>query len=195
MTNKLTTNKVRFSFVRVFEPESFAGSKEKYSVRLLIPKSDKEFIKRYEAALTEAKELGKTKKWSGKIPTKLDTPLKDGDEQDLEKYPEHEGHWYINAKSTTRPDVLKPTGKDKDGRNVLVDITDTTEFYSGCYGKARLTLYPFDEAGNKGVSAILDGVVKTQAGESFGGGSDARSAFADEDLGIDDISDDDDYMN
>lgn len=193
MTSKLTTNKVRFAFARVFEPESFAGGTEKYSVRLLIPKSDTEFLERYKQALAVAKDLGKTKKWNGKVPTKLDLPLKDGDEVDLEKYPEHEDHWYINAKSTSAPDVLKPNGKDKDGRNILVDITDTTEFWSGCYGRARITLWPFDEAGNKGVSALLDGVVKTQNGESFGGGGgDTREAFADEDLGQDD---DDDFLN
>lgn len=191
--HKLTTGKVRFAFARVFVPEAFAGQAEKYSVRLLIPKDDKAFIKRYEAALAAAKELGKAKKWGDKVPGRMDLPLKDGDEVDLEKYPEHEGHWYINAKSINKPDVLKPNGKDKDGRNILADITDTTEFYSGCYGKARITLWPFAEAGNKGISALLEGVVKTQDGESFSGGGDAKAAFADEDLGQDD--DDDDFLS
>lgn len=190
-SSKLMTGKVRFSFVRVFEPESFGGNAAKYSVRLLIPKSDKSFIERYDAALVAAKEIGKAKKWGGKIPHKLDMPLRDGDvDVDLEKYPEHAGHWFINARSSSKPDVLKPVGKDKDGRNILTDITDETEFYSGCYGKARITLWPFDEAGNKGVSALLDGVVKTQNGEAFGGGGDAKAAFADEDLGLDDEDDD-----
>lgn len=192
MSNKFTTTKVRFAFVRVFEPDSFNGGDEKYSVRLLIPKDDKEFLRRYNAALEEAKEIGKDRKWKGKIPAKLDLPLRDGDELDEEKYTGHAGHWYINAKSTDRPTVVKPAGKNKDGKNILVDIEDKTEFYSGCYGLARITLWPFEQAGNRGISAILEGVVKTQDGEAFGGGNDSKSAFEDEDLGLEDINDDED---
>ena len=37
---QITTGRVRFSFVNVFTPRSINGSDEKYSVTLLIPKSD-----------------------------------------------------------------------------------------------------------------------------------------------------------
>ena len=37
---KVVTGEVRFSFLNVFEPKSINGSEEKYSVSLLIPKTD-----------------------------------------------------------------------------------------------------------------------------------------------------------
>ncbi len=40
MATKVITGKVRASFVHVFEPQSINGSEPKYSVSLIIPKSD-----------------------------------------------------------------------------------------------------------------------------------------------------------
>ena len=37
---KVVTGEVRFSFLNVFEPKSINGSDPKYSVSLLIPKTD-----------------------------------------------------------------------------------------------------------------------------------------------------------
>ena len=41
---KVVTGEVRFSYLNVFEPKSINGSEEKYSVSLLIPKSDTKTI-------------------------------------------------------------------------------------------------------------------------------------------------------
>lgn len=46
MSTKVITGKVRFSYVNVWEPKSVNGSDPKYSVSLIIPKSDKETLKR-----------------------------------------------------------------------------------------------------------------------------------------------------
>ena len=40
--NKFVTGKVRFSFVHVFEPAETLNGQMKYSVSILIPKTDKE---------------------------------------------------------------------------------------------------------------------------------------------------------
>ena len=41
---KVITGKVRFSYANVFEPKSVNGSTPKYSVSLIIPKSDKKTL-------------------------------------------------------------------------------------------------------------------------------------------------------
>ena len=71
---KVVTGKVRFSYVHVFKPWAGAeGQEPKYSVCVLIPKSDKKTLAAIEKAIEAAKEEGK-EKWGGKIPTKLNLP-------------------------------------------------------------------------------------------------------------------------
>lgn len=193
-TTKVITGKVRLSFVNIFTPSSINGGDEKYSVTLMIPKSDKETLRKIKAAVDAAKELGKTSKWGGKLPNSLDLPLHDGDaEKDLEKYPEFEGHYYINAKSNTKPNIAKPIGKDSEGKTRLQEITDSTEVYSGSYAKASINFYPFDIKGNKGVAAGLNSIVKVQDGEFLGGRSNINDDFANEDF--DDCVEGDDFMS
>jgi hypothetical protein len=42
---------------------------------------------------------------------------------------------------------------------------DPTKFYPGCYGRADVTVAPFDAAGNKGVTFFLNGVQFARHGE------------------------------
>ena len=69
----------RISFANIWEPRSINGSEEKYSVSCIIPKDDKKTIARIQSAVEAAKELGRSKKWGGKIPPNLKLPLRDGD--------------------------------------------------------------------------------------------------------------------
>ena len=77
---KVITGKVRFSYCHVFEPAAVSEGSEdkKYSVSIIIPKSDKATLKKIEAAIEEAKKLG-VAKWGGKMPKSLKLPLRDGD--------------------------------------------------------------------------------------------------------------------
>ena len=57
MATKVITGKVRFSFVNIFEPkENNNGGDPKYSVTLLIPKSDTVTLGKIKEAMTEARE-------------------------------------------------------------------------------------------------------------------------------------------
>ncbi len=78
MATKAIIGKVRASFAHVFEPQSINGSKPKYSVFLIIPKTDTETVGKIKAAIEEAKQNG-VPKWGGKIPPNLKLPLRDGD--------------------------------------------------------------------------------------------------------------------
>jgi len=191
---KVITGKVRLSYCHIFEPRPDDDGNEKYSCSILIPKSDKETLRKIKAAVDAAVELGKSK-WGGKVPANLKKPLRDGDEErpDDEAYA---GHYFLNATSKTRPGIAKPIGKGPDGKMKFQEITDSTEVYSGCYAKVSLNFYPFDAKGNRGVAAGLNNVVKVQDGDFLGGRSSVNDDFADENFDdVVDISDDEDFLN
>lgn len=179
---KVITNKVRFSYVHVFTPTAVGESEDKkYSVSIIIPKSDKETIKLIKEAVKNATEKGKIDKWGGKVPANLKTPLRDGDEE----RPEDEAYanaYFINASAVTKPGVV-----DKN----LEPITDEEEFYSGCYGRASITFYAFNASGNKGIAAGLNHVQKTSDGEALGGRVSPEVDFDDEP----DFDDEDDFLD
>jgi hypothetical protein len=79
-TTKVVTGKVRFSYAHVFEPHSVEeGGVKKYSVSLLIPKSDTATVTKIKAAIELAIVEGTAKHFAGKRPANLKTPLRDGD--------------------------------------------------------------------------------------------------------------------
>lgn len=164
---------VRFSYAHVFEPHSTNGGDPKYSVSLLIPKSNTGAVKLIEEAVNAAKQLGKTSKWGGKIPGNCKMPLRDGDaeREDDENYA---GHYFLNANA---PEKSRPAVKVADGGE-LFDAMDSEEFYSGCYGAAVINFYPFDANGNRGVAAGLNVVVKTRDGDKLGGGVNVEEALS-----------------
>lgn len=175
VSTKVVTGEVRFSYVNVFEPKSINGSDEKYSVSLLIDKRDTKTIEAIERAIEAAKQAG-VAKFGGKIPPVLKLPLRDGDTErpDDENYA---GKMFINANCKTKPGLIEKNG---------MEIIDTTEFYSGCYGKASVTFYAFNSNGNKGIACGLNNIMKTRDGEPLGGRSRAVDDFAN-DIEEDDI--------
>jgi hypothetical protein len=192
-STKVITGKVRLSYTHIFEPQSIDGGDEKYSTAILIPKSDKETLRKIKAAVDAAVELGKSK-WGGKVPANLKRPLRDGDEErpDDEAY---KGHYFLNATSKNKPGVAKPIGKDANGKTKFAEITDQTEVYSGCYAKVSLNFYAFDAKGNRGVAAGLNNVVKVQDGDFLGGRASLNDDFSDEDFDTDDMGDDEDFLS
>lgn len=175
VSTKVVTGEVRFSYVNVFEPKSINGSDEKYSVSLLIDKRDTKTIEAIERAIEAAKQAG-VAKFGGKIPPVLKLPLRDGDTErpDDESYA---GKMFVNANCKTKPGLIEKNG---------MEIIDTTEFYSGCYGKASVTFYAFNSNGNKGIACGLNNIMKTRDGEPLGGRSRAVDDFAN-DIEEDDI--------
>lgn len=173
---KVITGKVRFSYANVWEPKSINGGDEKYSVSLIIPKSDKETIAKINAAVEAAKKEG-ISKFGGKIPANLKLPLRDGD---LDR-PDDEAYansYFVNANSTTKPNIV-----DKNVQPIL----DSTEFYSGCYGRASIVFYAFNSNGNKGIACGLQNLQKLADGEPLGGRSRAENDFG--------VTEDDDLLS
>lgn len=180
---KVTTGQVRLSYANLFTPKAAPGSdKEKYSVSLLIDKTDKSTIEAVKAAIEEAKESGKGK-WGGKIPANLKTPLRDGDDErpDDDNYA---GCYFINCNSDRKPQVVGLTRDAATGKPIALGEEDV---YSGCYARVSVNFYAFSASGNKGVAAGLGNVQKTDDGDRFGGASDASNDF--------DFEDEDDFLD
>lgn len=167
---KVVTGPCRLSYVHVFDAYSQKEDDEKkFSVMLLIPKTDKATIKKLRKAEKVALENGRTTKFKGKLPANPGSIIHDCDEEDdLEEYPEREGHYRMGVSSKERPGLV-----DQNVQPIL----DSTEIYSGCYARASLNAYPYNTNGNKGVSFGLNHLQKLADGEPLGGRSRAEDDF------------------
>ena len=172
MATTFTTGKVRLSYPALFAPKAAPGSDRlKYSASIIVPKSDKATLKKIQDAVEEAKNLGKTTKWGGKIPAKLKTPLRDGDEERPDD-PAYADSYFFNCSSDRKPGIVD--------RN-LQAILDPEEIYAGCYVRVNVNAYPFDSNGNRGIAMGLNHVQFWMDGDHLGAGAvSAEDAFDDD---------------
>ena len=176
-TKVITGVNTRWSYVNAWEPKSINGGAPKYSVSLIIPKSDTKTLEKIRAAIQAAYEEGQSKlKGNGRsVPalSALKTPLRDGDAErpDDEAYA---NSYFINANSGTAPGIV-----DADRNPIL----ERSEVYSGVYGRASINFYAFNSNGNKGIACGLNNLQKIRDGEPLGGKSRAEDDFAEEDEG------------
>lgn len=174
-TKVITGVNTRWSYVNAWEPKSINGGAPKYSVSLIIPKSDTKTLEKIRAAIQAAYEEGQSKlKGNGRsVPalSALKTPLRDGDAErpDDEAYA---NSYFVNANSGTAPGIV-----DADRNPIL----ERSEVYSGVYGRASINFYAFNSNGNKGIACGLNNLQKIRDGEPLGGKSRAEDDFAEED--------------
>lgn len=178
---KVVTGICRFSYANLWEPKAMdENSKAKYSVSLIIPKSDTKTLDKVKAAIQAAYEEGKNKLSNGKsVPTlnSIKTPLRDGDidRPDDEAYA---NSYFINANSIIAPGIV-----DADCQTIL----NHSEVYSGIYGRASINFYAYKTNTARGIACGLQNVQKIRDGEPLGGHSRAEDDFAD--------LEDDDFLN
>ena len=159
-TNRDVTVYGRLSYEHLFTPHAVNENADpKYSMTLLIPKTDTKTIEALNAAIGNAVQDG-VERHVFKQPidptqTKY-PPLRDGDKPNDSgepRGPEFQGHWFIAAKSSTK---RKPFVVDAN----LQPIIDESEIYSGCYINAAVQFFAYENSGNKGISASLVGAQK-----------------------------------
>ena len=174
IATKVLTGVVRLSYVNLVTPKQPQnGGEPKYSVTLLIPKSDQATKLDIENSMKAAYEEGVSKKWGGAHP-QMKTLLWDGDglrQSGLPFSDECKGHWVLNASSKIKPQVV---GID----NVACELAPQ-DIYSGMYARVTINFFPYDTAGSKGVGCGLGNVMKVSDGEPLAGGASAASDFAD----------------
>lgn len=179
-TKVITGPKTRWSYANVWDAKSINGGAPKYSVSLIIPKSDVKTIAKINAAIEAAYTEGESKlKGNGRtVPAlvAIKTPLRDGDVERPDD-PAYANSYFINANSATAPGIV-----DADRNPIL----ERSEVYSGVYGRASISLYAFNSNGNKGIACGLNNLQKISDGEPLGGRARAEDDFA--------TDDDDDFL-
>lgn len=180
-TKVITGVNTRWSYANVWDPKSINGDAPKYSVSLIIPKSDTVTVNKIKVAIQASYEEGESKlEGTAKVCPALDvikTPLRDGDKE----RPGDEAYkdsYFINANSATALGIV-----DADRQQII----DRSEVYSGVYGRASINLYAFNSNGNRGIACGLNNLQKIRDGEPLGGKSRAEDDFATEE--------DDDFLS
>ena len=175
----ITGPNTRWSYANVWEPKSINGGAPKYSVSLIIPKSDTKTVSKIQVAIEAAYREGEAKlKGNGKsVPalSAIKTPLRDGD---TERPDDPAYAFFVNANATSAPGIV-----DADRQPILT----RSEVYSGVYGRASITFYAFNSSGNRGIACGLNNLQKIRDGEPLGGKASAESDFA--------TDEDDDFLD
>ena len=167
----ITGPDTRWSYANVWEPKSINGGAAKYSVSLIIPKSDTKTVTKIKAAIEAAYQEGQAKlKGNGRsVPplAAIKNPLRDGDVERADDEACADA-MYVNANSTDVPQIV-----DRKVQPIL----DAMECGSGDYCNVSVNFYAFNDNGNRGVAAGLGNIQLIKHGERLAGKASAASDF------------------
>ena len=173
----ITIGECRLSYCNVFKPMppyNNPAGEPKFSVTVLVPKSNTAAKAAIDAAINAAIEAGVTAKWNGIRPPVPAICVHDGDgARPSDGQPvgqECKGHWVFTAscKADRPPFVV-------DGQ--VQKIIDPAQVYSGCYGNVNVNFFAYANSGKKGIGCGLNGIQKTRDGEPLGSTVTAEEAF------------------
>lgn len=149
---KVVTGLVRFANVRLHKPISWInGAPPKYSVTLIIPKSDTKTVESINNACAQVLESNKSKLSSAPM---IPYGLKDGDIEWGD--PIYSDAYFISASASEKPGIV-----DID----LNPLIEPNDLYDGCYGRASITFFPYLVNGRGGIGVGLNNVQKLKDGE------------------------------
>ncbi|AYO30229.1 DUF2815 family protein [Biomaibacter acetigenes] len=171
----VVTGKVRLSYVHLFTPYANPnGGEPRYSVTILLPKSDIATKQRIDAAIQAAIQTGISSKWNGVRPPQIAIPIHDGDgvrpSDGMPFGEECKGHWVFTASSKQPPQIVDLQ---------LNPIINQSEIYSGIYARVSIQFFPYSNSGKKGIGCGLGNVQKLEDGEPLGGRTTAADDFGD----------------
>lgn len=176
VATKVLTGEVRLSYVNLVTPRvnnNDPTATPKYSVTILIPKSDTAVKQNIDASIEAAAADAQSKIWNGVRPPVMPIPIHDGDgvrENGTPYGPECKGCWVITASSKNKPQVVHQS--DINTELLPQDI------YSGMYARVTINFFGYNRAGKRGVGCGLGNVMKTRDGEALAGGASAAADFA-----------------
>ena len=171
---KVLTGECRLSYCNLTPPRAAQqGGEPKYSVTLLIPKTDVATKADIDAAIQAAANEALSKVWNGARPPQLRVPIYDGDGVRPSGVPfgdECKGHWVMTASTKNKPQVV---GID----NINCELAPS-DIYSGMYARVTIRFFGYSNSGNKGIGCGLGNVMKTRDGEALAGSASASVDFA-----------------
>ena len=187
LDTEVKTGVVRLVYPHLFEPQAFDDNpaNAKYSVMVLIPKSDQDTIQAINQAYENAKQNGIAQYGQGfaSKATPLKRPvgsnsglIRDADEwPDFQDDPNFQDHYIMSIKSTQPPLVMATEA----GKRKLEEQEGKELVYSGCYGRVKFSIFPYNKVGT-GITCGLLTVIKTKDGDSIGGAHGSINDFDDE---------------
>ena len=166
---RVLTGECRLSYVNLVAPRANnndPNSQPRYSVTLLIPKTDtavyQNILQSIEAAAVDAQG----KLWNGVRPPVMPVPIHDGDdvrENGTPYGPECKGCWVITASSKNKPQVIHQS-------DINTELAPQ-DIYSGMYARVTINFFGYARAGKRGIGCGLGNVMKTRDGEPLAGGA------------------------
>lgn len=178
---KVITPVFRVSFPHVFAAQTFkdkatgAQSEPKFGVTAVfdvkyIEANPREKV-RWNGMMALANEaaLEFFKKPLDKLPANFKKPVRDGEEKE-ELAGFGPGLKFCSITSKMRPGIVAADG--------VTPVTDADAFYPGCYARATVTAYGYDNVG-KGVAFGLNNLMFVRDGERLDSRTDAADDFAD----------------
>lgn len=163
---RVITPKARLSYPALFKPAKAMadGGEEKFQCELIFPAGTD--LSELKKAANEAARA----KWGNKIPAKLRSPFRSGDEDRVGK-DGYEGAIFISCRSKDKPGVVIGPNREP--------CMKESDVYGGCYVRVSVTAFAYDTGGNKGVAFALNNVWKIADGEPFANRKSAEEEFAD----------------
>ena len=175
---KTVSPECRGSYVNILETRPLPNSEvEAWGMQCMFPKNDvveawvKELKQIYAQVLIDKFGEKKAKEMAKVISAKKAFPVRDGDDESdagaLANADQLKGHYFINTNNRFRqPYVIGPMGKAIDPETLGVD-----DIYSGAWYRVMLEFWYFDQAGNKGISTSIAGLMKTRDDDNLGAGT------------------------
>ncbi len=173
----------RVNFCNVFEARTgdFEGSEPKYGLTAVFDPSkfsekDKERWKAMQGLANEVsvQRFGKPVK---DLSANFKRPIRDGAEKEgLDGF--GAGKKFTNLTTKRKPGII-------DGRTKERIVDDPDAFYSGCYARATIVCYGYDNKG-KGIAFGLNNLQKVADGARLDGGGDPAKDFAEVELTAED---------
>lgn len=170
----INTPTFRVSYPNVFKAKrNDLNGQDEFSIVALFKKGEDL------SALKAAAQKAIVDKWGPdkeKWPKNLRSPFrdqaeraKDVDGKRILPAGHEEGAIFLNLKSKQRPGVVD--------QNVQ-DIIDESQFYAGCFARASVNAFAYDQKGNRGVSFGLGNIQKVKDGEPLGNRARPEADFA-----------------
>lgn len=159
-SEQVITPEGRLSYPNLFHPRSFRGGKPMYEAVIIFPLGTNldELKKVYRQCAMEA--------FDGKKPPGFLSPFKVSEQKGME------GCQFIRVKTAQPPGLVGPDKKE---------ITNPRDLFPGCYVRASVNAFSYNNMGNKGVSFGLNNLQKTgglkEGDEPFGSWSTAEQDF------------------
>ena len=80
------------------------------------------------------------------------------------------GYMFLNTNNSIKPGIVDAN---------LQPIIDRSEVYSGCFGRASINFFVYNNNGNRGIGCSILNLQKMKDGPVLGGHSRAEDDFAD----------------